>query len=98
MRVRRLRKSELDALRDAGVRFKVEGREIIVAVPYEGEIRDGLTWADIDTEATDAQAVLACATIPGLGGYAAGWGGWHLHLGYQPAKGDWNDRSSEHHY
>lgn len=32
-----------------------------------------------------------------LGGYKTGYGGWVLRPNYQPM-GDWNDKSSRHHY
>ena len=46
-------KKEIAALTAAGISFQIEGREIIVAKPYEGELRDGLSGGDIDQRATD---------------------------------------------
>lgn len=95
-------KAEIAALTGAKISFTLEdgGRDLCIAKPHTGEIRDGLTWADIDQDATDADKDKAIALIPDLGGFGTQWGGWHLRKGYvSPTAGfDYCDPSSPHHY
>lgn len=94
----RISKSDKAKLTAAGIQFEVEDGEFVIAKPYEGEIRDGLTSADIDTEATEAMVKLACQILPHLGGFACGWGGWHLRPGHVNRDDDFCDVGSRHHY
>ena len=91
-------KKEIAALAAAGISFQIEGREIIVAKPYEGELRDGLSGGDIDQRATDRQVKAVCKMFPGVGGFRAGWGGWHLRKGYATTSHDYCDTASPAHY
>lgn len=93
-------KKEIAALNEAGISFQIEGKSIVVAKPYEGDLRDGLGGGDIDSEATEAQVKTVCEMVPGVGGFRAGWGGWHLSKGYSnPAAGyDYCDTASPAHY
>jgi hypothetical protein len=38
-----------------------------------------------------------CRTVANVGGYKTGYGAWVLRPGYT-SNGDWNDRTSRHHY
>lgn len=95
-------KAEIAALTAAKISFTIEdgGRDLCIAKPYTGEIRDGLRSSDIDHDATDADREKAQALIPDLGGFSAQWGGWYLRKGYvSPTAGfDYCDPSSPHHY
>lgn len=91
-------KKEIATLTAAGISFQIEGREIIVAKPYEGALRDGLDGSDIDQGATERQVKAVCKMIPGVGGFRTGWGGWHLRKGYVTTDHDYCDTASPAHY
>lgn len=93
-------KKEIEALKAEGIMFEVDGRDIVVAVPYEGVMRDGLTWSDINQEETTKQAEKVREMFPGVGGYVTGWGGWHFRKEYEnySAGYDYCDVSSPAHY
>ena len=96
---RKFTKKELARLTEAGVRFEVDGREIVVSVTYEGKVaEDGMDASDIDSEATYADVQKVMYLMPGVGGFSTQWGGWHLRKDYMATRGDWNDPSSAHHY
>lgn len=79
---RKFTKAQIATLDAEGISYQVDGAEIIVAVPYEGPIRDGLTADDIDRDATVAQALKVSAMFPDVGGRCCGWGGWRLRRGH----------------
>lgn len=94
----RFTKKEIAALAASGISFQVEGRDIVVAVPYEGALRDGLSGSDIDRTATEAHVDRVIAMFPGVGGFCTGWGGYHLRKGYVSHDFDYNDKASPAHY
>lgn len=91
---------EIAAITEAGISFRIEGKAIVVAKPYEGDLCDGLSGADIDSEATEAQVQAVCEMFPGVGGFRCGWGGWHLSKGHSnpAANYDYCDTASPAHY
>lgn len=75
---------------------KTQVRKAMAAKGIEGEVRGaGLHWEVV--LADDATADRFRAEVADVGGYGTGWDGWVLRPGYTD-RGDWNDRSSAHHY
>jgi len=91
-------KKEIQALTEAGISFQVERDEIVVAKPYNGELRDGLGYEDIDHDVTDEQVEKVTSMFPNVGGFRTQWGGWHLRKDYPVRTHDFNDVSSPDHY
>jgi hypothetical protein len=55
----------------------------------------GTEW---EVEVADDQAMRKfCREIANVGGFKTGYGAWVLRPGYT-SNGDWNDKSSRHHY
>ncbi len=64
----------------------------IVPVAVRGR---GVAW-EVELQDDKAQRAFT-RKVAKVGGYSTGWGGWVLRPGYK-CRGDWNDRTSRHHY
>lgn len=72
--------------------IKLMAKVGIVPVEVRGR---GVAWEVVlqDDKAREAFEENVCK----VGGYSTGWGGWVLRPNYE-SLGDWNDRTSRHHY
>lgn len=52
---------------------------------------------NVNEKRTETIMELFCSEVANWGGYKTGYGAWVLQEGYV-SKGDWNDKSSAHHY